>query len=162
GNDYLSGGIGDDTLVGNDGNDTLIGNIGIDAFDGSAGNDYIEVGSASLRAGAVIILGGRGAESLDFSAGTQGVVFNDTVTSRKGFEYIYGGQGNDNISIATSSADVAIFGHGRSDSLSGGGGNDYLSGGSGDDTLVGNDGNDTLIGGIGVDAFDGSAGNDYI
>jgi Ca2+-binding RTX toxin-like protein len=164
GNDYLSGGPGNDNLVGNSGNDTLIGGAAIDTFDGGTGSDLIVADAADLMTAgpAPSILGGDGTDSLDFSAETIGITFDNNGLSTNGFEYIYGSQASDTITNAGSGAFAAIFGFSGNDTLTGGGANDYLSGGTGDDVLIGNGGDDSLIGGAGVDAFDGGAGNDYI
>src|SRR6476660_4161473 len=64
---------------------------------------------------------------------------------------VFGGNGNDTISLDN----VAPPAH-----LVGGNGNDPLAGGGGADQLFGGSGNDTLIGGVGADQLFGGNGND--
>src|SRR5207245_963604 len=122
---YLSGGTGNDSLIGNGGNDTLVGGAGIDVFDAGAGNDYVVADAADLTsaAPAPAIFGGSGTDSLDFSAETTGITFNNNSPSMNGFEYIYGSQGNDGITNAGSSVTIAIFGFAGNDVITGGNGN---------------------------------------
>jgi len=75
---------------------------------------------------------------------------DDTVRgSSASNDFLYGGQGNDQIS-----------GYGADDFLFGQGGNDLLSGGALKDTLFGGWGQDTLNGGTGADYMAGGRQND--
>src|SRR5262249_47561919 len=75
----------------------------------------------------------------------------DSGTSVTSFE-IFGGEGNDSISIAGAfTIPATIFGEAGNDSIHGGGGNDSLNGGPGNDTLNGGKGADTLTGASGND-----------
>src|SRR5207248_3041752 len=123
GNDYLNGGTGNDTLLGNGGNDRLVGGAGADSFDGGAGDDTIVADAADTTAGTPMILGGSGTDTLDFSAETQGVTFNNNGPTTNGFEWMYGSQGDDHLTNAGSSAAVIIFGLDGNDTLAGGEGN---------------------------------------
>jgi uncharacterized delta-60 repeat protein len=89
---------------------------------------------------------------------------NDTITIGAGVRgsYLGGEDGADTLTGAEGD-DVLVgglgndqmFGNGGNDSMVGEGGNDYLLGGSGNDVLYGNGGNDTLSGGGGNDRFFG-------
>src|SRR5205085_2780311 len=142
------------------GNDTLIGEAGADTFDGGTGDDRMVEDSADTPSNTTMVLGRRGAKTLDFSAKTMGITSNNNGQTTNGFEYIYGSQGDDHLSNAGSSAFVLIFGIGGNDMLSGGEGSDDLDTLSLHDALPIYGGNATLIGGAGADTFDGGAGDD--
>ena len=155
GADILLGLDGHDTLHGGGGNDTLLGGNGNDVLDGGEGDDTLIGGE-----GADTLFGGDGVDIADYSAVTDGFIFNFASGERTGaaaldtldsIEGVAGGSGADTLTGAASD-----------DVLIGGGGNDVIDGGAGDDRLVGGDGNDRFLAGDGADLFDGSAGIDEI
>jgi hypothetical protein len=83
-----------------------------------------------------------------------------TVTGRL---IVYGGAGNDTLSVATSIKRPALLDGGAgNDILQGGSGNDILVGGPGRDRLFGRAGRDLLIGGGGADRLFASAKGDIL
>lgn len=75
---------------------------------------------------------------------------------------IYGGDGDDTITLNNIALPAQIFGGTGNDYITGGLGADYLDGGDGTDRLAGGDGDDTLLGGEGNDALSGGVGNDHL
>lgn len=73
---------------------------------------------------------------------------------------IYGDDGNDTLTVKSTS-DAHVEGGTGHDTLIGGAGNDYLIGGQGDDEIIGGAGNDSIYGDDGVQA-DPTGGNDVI
>lgn len=82
---------------------------------------------------------------------------------------IYGYEGNDDITVNTSIAEVyggdgydSIEGDGEDDEIHGGNQDDYLTGNGGADTLYGDAGHDTIYSGAGNDTVYGGDGNDFL
>ncbi|HUU23408.1 MAG TPA: beta-propeller domain-containing protein [Phycisphaerae bacterium] len=77
---------------------------------------------------------------------------------------VFGGAGDDEITIELTDADirVMVFGGAGDDTIEGGPGDDRLFGGPGDDTLTGGDGDDLLRGGPGRDTLTGDGGRDRL
>jgi|GEM_PF-4447588 len=77
---------------------------------------------------------------------------------------VYGGLGDDTLSIGTSvgTMNSMLDGGPGHDHLNGGGGGDTLIGGFGEDDLDGGSGDDLLYGGEGSDHLQGRTGNDYL
>jgi hypothetical protein len=79
--------------------------------------------------------------------------------------YIYGGDGNDSITIderyGKIFSNVRMTGDAGNDTLTAGSGNDTLFGGDGNDRLFGGDGRDRLDGGFGTDRLTGGLGRDW-
>ncbi|MDC0959457.1 calcium-binding protein [Planktomarina temperata] len=84
---------------------------------------------------------------------------SDTVDSA--VSTIYGGAGNDSISLGASAANV-VYGEAGNDTIAGGSGAETLSGGDGDDTITGAAGVDTITAGSDADDVNGGAGADII
>ena len=96
------------------------------------------------------------ANAAQLRAIVNGVVVGTTRESRVTTIRIFGGAGNDTIT-------VSIPGNTRIKTiLNGGTGNDTITGGNGSDTIRGGQGNDTLCGGRGKDTLRGGAGNDSL
>jgi len=136
-------------------------------------------GANTFKPGAGIetVIGGSGADTLDFTASgvvqialdesilATGAAKDDTYTS---FENIIGSKSGSDVLIGDGQANVLsglngadkLTGLAGDDSLNGGLGNDTLDGGAGFDSLNGNEGNDILIGGAGNDILVGGAGAD--
>ena len=80
-----------------------------------------------------------------------------------GHIYVYGGNGNDSISIQhLINKEAFLFGQNGRDTLKAGGGRTVLVGGSGNDSLTGGKRRDVLIGGLGSDAITGVVGDDIV
>ena len=108
--------------------------------------------TATLAAGAVTIKGMAAQLSVTH------VEAIDTIA-------IYGGEGNDTISVAAipaKSGQFVLDGEEGNDKITGNLGNNVLYGSEGNDNLNGGGGNDTLYGGFGNDTITGGAGNDVI
>lgn len=77
---------------------------------------------------------------------------------------VYGGDGNDRITLTPLSADQAalVDGGAGNDRITTGRGADLIVGGLGNDTLTAGAGNDVLLGGAGRDLFRGNAGSDLL
>jgi Ca2+-binding RTX toxin-like protein len=181
GSDLLSGVDGDDILLGNGGDDELNGkdfvgaNSGFDKFNGGAGSDTVRADALDMNPVGRMILGGGpsglgGAPSggashlgdfLDLSIVPSGnhLTFNNDMspgaTDIGGWENLFSGGGNDNITVTNATAADSIY-------LVGFGGNDVLTGGPGPDTLQGGPGNDRLIGLAGADEYVGSEDIDTV
>lgn len=83
-------------------------------------------------------------------------------SSRTGDKIVFGGGGNDSISLAGVVGNHFIDGGAGSDILFGGSGADRIDGGSDEDNLTGGNGNDILFGSSGNDILTGGGGNDYL
>jgi Ca2+-binding RTX toxin-like protein len=130
-------------------------------------------------AGPETVVGGAGADTLDFTlAGSVQIALDGSIANSgfakdddyTDFENITGsksgkdtliGDGNANVLDGLGGADK-LFGQAGADTLYGSRGNDTLDGGADGDTLSGDDGNDTLLGGLGVDALLGGIGDDRL
>jgi Ca2+-binding RTX toxin-like protein len=185
-NDVLHSGFNGDSSA----NDTLIGGEGTDlAFISLAGEAgpvtllrvIMPDGSFGLNGGNGLIV--RSVESLDLEGSRFGELLcglggSDNLRTGGGADTVFGGEGNDNISVTgTDTAGVRLFGEAGNDRLTGGrgsdflegdhandltGGHDRLSGGGGADTLLGQRGDDRLSGEDGADRLDGGVGNDLL
>ncbi|AFY80093.1 Ig-like domain-containing protein [Oscillatoria acuminata] len=168
----LNGGAGNDQLYGYDGDDRLNGGDGNNTLLGGAGNDHL---SSRVHSGKNYLNGETGNDALvgygeDTLYGGDG---NDTLSipfSTEKFNLLYGGNDND---VLSSGDRDTLYGENGNDTLYGGQGSNYLDGGEGNDTLYGtnqydddgsinNYGNDTLYGGNGEDYLDGGKGNNLL
>ena len=125
---FLSGGAGNDVLFGAGGNDALIGGDGADHLDG--GDGYDSANYYSAETGLVIDLTDPTNSTGDAAGDTHsnieivdGSRFADIITGDGTNQWLYGHEGDDNIS-----------GGDGSDVLIGGAGGDVLNGGSGYDS----------------------------
>jgi len=172
--DVLTGNRGANLLLGGAGNDVLNGGVGIDTasyadavagvtvrlatsvrqMTGGAGADRLiaienVVGSAfddmlSGSAGANVLEGGAGIDTVDYARAGGGVHVNLAITGRQGT----GGDGVD-----TLAGFEIINGSRFDDQLAGDAGHNVLTGNAGDDLLRGDLGNDVLSGGAGSDTI---------
>jgi len=121
-------------------------------------------GDFSLGDDSLLLDGGDGIDSFDFSSasnpvtisigsvnGVEASVVNGMGVSLKNFEAIVGSAQNDVFQF--NQGDQLLYGRLGDDTLSGGTGNDVLEGGEGDDILYGGDGADTFIVGDGYDSI---------
>jgi Ca2+-binding RTX toxin-like protein len=115
---------------------------------GAADDRFVFPDGANVN---MILDGGPGTDTLDFSADTQGVTID---LSQQLCGRVYGGQAGGVLNF-----EQAIGGSGD-DTLIGDDGPNLLAGGLGDDTLIGLGGDDTLEGGSGDDMLDGGADDD--
>jgi Ca2+-binding RTX toxin-like protein len=84
---------------------------------------------------------------------------NEDTVLVSGAELVYGGDGNDNITLI-GSVGASVYGGLGNDIITGGNGAQLLFGEAGADTIVGGAGAETIIGGLGTDVMSGSAGRD--
>ena len=75
---------------------------------------------------------------------------------------VFGGGGNDSITLRGTGIDYFADGGDDNDSIFGSAANDWLQDSYGDDLLVGGDGADYLAGGPGNDTLNGGPGNDAV
>jgi Ca2+-binding RTX toxin-like protein len=148
GPDNLAGTAAGDLICGLDGNDRIDGGAGIDRLIG----DGQRFGLNSCAAGSVNDAVGVGNDTLYAGRGSQsypnrlfGGRGRDIVVGGPDFDFLGGGQGDDEI---------------RDSSGSNGSVRDYLTGDGGDDELVGSTDGDVLSGGTGRNVLKGRAGND--
>jgi ELWxxDGT repeat protein len=172
---------GNDTIIGSDGDDVIDGGVGGDEIDGGAGNDTLDYSSYSQNLTGTFdqiavsgdesdhfvnvetLLCGSGDDSID-------IVRSHATPAMPYVHEIYGGAGNDKLSIrnevAGSPTDI-IHGDDGDDTISiikwgvldHAGGPVYLYGDAGDDsfTMASSAGNHQVFGGPGVDIVDYSA-----
>lgn len=171
GNDSLFGGKGNDVLYGEDGDDyldgganddTLIGGAGADSLLGGDGNDIIYYDSADLY-----LRGGKGTDTLIATANDDYINLNTTVFSHSTageFEIFQLSAGSDTIiGSQTQSASLTVYGGSGNDVISmWQTGNDVLYGEDGNDQIWGGPGTDSIYGGNGVDYLYGGTGNDFL
>jgi Ca2+-binding RTX toxin-like protein len=119
---------------------------------------------------ALKIVGTSSADTIEVDHGSQQgkVTVKINGTSKGTFNFtghilVYGGAGNDTITIDNSITRAAyVFGEAGNDTVTAGGGNDVVLGGDGNDKLLGRDGRDILIGDAGKDALTGGNGDDLL
>lgn len=117
------------------------------------GADRIVIGDlSSLTPPRLEFNGGKGSDTLDFSAFAQGIALD---LARRDAQTTGG------ITLSVDKAENVI-GTAFADALFGNAAANLLDGGAGDDELRGLDGADQLFGGVGVDILDGGAGNNVI
>ena len=98
GNDYATGDLGDDFMVGNGGNDAMAGGEGNDILVGSAGNDFLSGG-----AGEDLVIGDGGSDRIYGGDDSDRIFVSADSTAT-----IYGGAGDDLISLHGSAATVVL------------------------------------------------------
>ena len=144
GDDSLSGLGGEDVLAGNDGNDTLsgganddylMGGLGNDRIDGGTGNDWAgyEDATSAVKVDLALTTAqntlGAGTDQLSSIEYVYGSAYGDTLSGTSGFNYVFGGEGDD-----------SLVGRAGDDFLAGGAGDDTVDGGANDDTVSFDDG----------------------
>jgi Ca2+-binding RTX toxin-like protein len=170
---YVSTQNGDDTVIGGNGYVTTIhAGSGDDLVRlGSGGTGFVRLGDGNDRVVleetdpdyAVVLQGGAGIDTLDFSRFGTGVVFS---LDEGGAYQNPGAPGGDPNVPASGYFSEALFeniiGTTSADKLTGDAADNLLEGGGGNDTLVGLDGNDTLLGGWRKDKLVGGNGDDVL
>ena len=168
GADYLDGRGRGDSLYGNTGADTILfdaqdlkslGGGRNDTLLGTTAVDLIQLDQARYEQGGeyaqieVFVLGGGNDYFLGASAAT---AFEQlfVIGAQSGIS-VFGGSGNDYISMRGNNAAVGI-----DDYIDAGSGDDYVWGGKGADTIYGGAGGDNTYGGLGNDTITGGAGFD--
>lgn len=165
------------------GEDRVVTNAGyVDSINTAGGNDVVRIGAGAagiVRTGAgddlirvnafadpqvgMIIQGGSGVDTIDFSGiGSTGVMFR---LSGGGAYQNFGAKPNDfdpAIGFVSESSIENVVGTRRNDRITGDGGANVIEGGRGVDRLAGDGGNDTLRGGGGRDFLTGGEGNDLL
>jgi hemolysin type calcium-binding protein len=174
------GGKGDDLLVGGPFWDELYGGGGRDELHGGGFDDVLSDGDRSgakgeARPGPDVMDGGSGSDGgssdmISYGQRTAPVTI-DLRTGRtagekgegdaiSGFEYAYGGAGNDRLTGNKGAND--IFGNGGNDVLRGLAGQNSLYGGAGRDRLIGGDLGDYFGPGPGLDSLSCGSGDDRV
>ncbi|MBC7601817.1 MAG: M10 family metallopeptidase C-terminal domain-containing protein [Ramlibacter sp.] len=144
---------GADVQLGTAANEILSGLAGNDTIRGLAGDDTL-IGGAGIN----LLGGGKGRDTVDFSAWTQGIAVNLSLSSTQtigtgesdrfvAIENVIGGSGSDSLT-GTSAANVLKGGWGN-DTLDGGRGADTLVGGGSDDVYFVDNANDVVVEGLG-------------
>ena len=181
GNDILDGGARDDHLEGGPGNDIIMGGEGYDYthldYSSAKGDVKMDVSDDStlwkqnsddvwvsgtnrdqtfiyLRVWADLDGDGKGKDNFDPDDEY------DYVTGIEKFR-IYGGSGNDTLTVGVSGDHHVLYGNAGNDTLTGSAGNDSMFGHDGNDTLTGGEGDDVLSGNAGNDILNGGEGDDY-
>lgn len=133
---------------------TQLGRGSVLSLDSNSENiaDAIKEGVARARG---VISDGLGTADADF-------INAASFSSRDGSKIVFGGEGDDSISLSGVTGNHFIDGGAGSDILFGGAGADIIEAGSDDDNLVGGNGNDILFGSSGIDFLTGGLGNDYL
>ena len=116
------GSAGNDTLTGGSGNDVLGGGGGTDIIAGGAGFDTNSFQGIGVGVTATVNAAGDG--TANYAA------VNETFS---GIENLTGSE-NDDVLIATGTANNVLLGQGGNDVIAGGGGTDVINGGEGIDT----------------------------
>ena len=127
----------------------------------------VTVDPVGLSGADLVAVGTAAADNITFISGSpisvyrNGVFFGTFVLPPGGHVIVWGGSGDDRI---TMSGGVSLEAHGGpgNDAITGGSGDDVLYGDEGSDTLTGGAGNDVLVGGGGQDRLVGSAGMDVL
>ena len=132
---FIKGYFGDDVITGGDRTDMLDGGVGADQIDGGAGNDMLWIDSDDT-----LVQGGAGFD-VAFVERAGGVTLDMFKSS---IEVLYGGIGDDTITMSGGANSVRILAGPGDDSVSTGAGDDYIDPGPGNDFVDGGDGIDTV------------------
>jgi len=180
GNDTIDGGDGDDYIDAGDGNNRIGGGEGENTIYAGAGDDTIQCGLESGDGSINYIDAGNGNNTIYTVFGSARNEIhtgagNDTVSGLGYDEYIYAGEGNNNISGGNTRSE--IYTGSGDDTITGGTGVNYIYAGDGDNVIYcGNQsyrneiyagtGNDTIYGTFGsdmlTDYIDAGDGNNII
>jgi Ca2+-binding RTX toxin-like protein len=134
--------------------DTIMASSGDDTYDGGRGTDTLDFSAMSsgvivdLAAGTATGPGNQKLIAIENVVGSSG---DDVITGNSGANVINAGDGDD-----------VVDGGAGNDRMTGVAGDDILIGGAGNDRVSGGDGNDVIIGGAGNDTYDGGAGYDVL
>jgi len=143
------------------------GTLGADSLTGTNTDDYISggpLGNEAADTGNDTLLGGAGGSDQIYGWGGADSIVGSADSS---YDYLYGGDGNDTISVGVGQA----FGEAGNDSIVGVASINYsnMFGGAGADTLVGSTSNDYLFDSddfnalnTDTDSLSGGGGNDYL
>ena len=164
GNDTVEGGTGYVTLIETGSGDDLVrlGSGGTGFVRLGDGNDRVVLEETNPDYG-VVLQGGAGIDTLDFSRFGTGAVFS--LDEGGAFQNPGAPGGDPNIPASGYFSETQfenIIGTTSTDKLTGDGVDNLLEGGGGNDTLVGLDGNDTLLGGWKKDKLVGGNGDDVV
>jgi hypothetical protein len=129
----------------------------------------ITVGVAELQGNDLYVGGTNAGETIEVRRDTgtgPRVYINGLLIGAFNFSgkaVIFGGDGNDNLSVASDITNAAhIFGGSGDDTITGGGGDDMLFGESGNDLITARGGNDVAVGGADNDSIFGGKGRDVL
>jgi uncharacterized secreted protein with C-terminal beta-propeller domain len=112
-----------------------------------------------------ILIDRNPANAAQLRATVNGVVVGTIRESRVTTIRIFGGAGDDTITVSipgNTRIKTVLNGGAGNDTITGSDGHDTMLGGQGNDTLSGGRGNDTLRGGAGADSLAGGLGNDTL
>lgn len=128
-----------------------------------AGDDVIEIDSSVTVN--FVIEGGTGDNQISALGSGDDRIFggagNDTITVGEGNNYVYGGAGDDTISVLGAGRNV-LYGGAGDDTITGGQGIDYIDGGAGDDVIDGVAGQNILVGGLGSNVIHSGTGDSRV
>ena len=143
GDDTLNGNAGNDTIMGGDGNDTIHGDDGNDTIDGGIGDDHLyqDASDGISPASGLVIHGGDGNDTIE--GGTSGLSIdtlygdagNDIIDGHAGKDKLYGGDGDDDLTVWLGDTGYLYGGNGN-DHLTGTDRYNYFEGGPGRDNYV--------------------------
>lgn len=150
----IVGTAGDDELTGTIHRDVIVALRGIDHVVGRDGNDVICLGRGGRARKQEVAQGGAGADIMSGGPG------EDTVGGSSGHDIVFGGPGEDLVG-GSAGHDVVSGGPGE-DLIDGWDGSDTLRGGGHRDRIYGRRGQDELYGQGGSDILIGSPGNDLL
>ncbi len=149
GNDTLIGGDHVDVIFGGDDDDLIIGRLGVDGLDGQAGNNTVFADHEwSFDSGTLRVDGSSSNDAITVAESVTGTiqiaVVGGSVTDTEHplanvtLLEIYGGDGDDALTVGSSlTIPAQMFGGDGDDVLTGGGSNDVLHGQGGSDSLYG-------------------------
>ena len=123
----------------------------------------VTVAASGIQGGVLYVGGTSGLDTIAITKGGNVSINGQTSVLTASEIVVYGGDGNDTITVSPSTlVTVEIYGGKGDDSITGGSGNDILVGGDGDDVLYGFSGRDLIIGGLGKDGVYGEVNDDIL
>ncbi|MBB5751156.1 calcium-binding protein [Prosthecomicrobium pneumaticum] len=159
--------VGDyEDFLGNNSKGRIIGGVSM-----GGGRDTLNNSGSIVAVGGSAIDMGNGNDQVNLYVGAtvEGDILlgagDDVISSTSAGAFtVYGGEGNDTISMYDTifGGDDVLYGEAGDDVISGGLGKDEIDGGEGNDTINGGAGDDILNGGAGDDVLSGGAGADTI
>lgn len=166
--------VSNSTLRGGQGTDTLtVSNAVSSVINGNKGGDTIRINGGTYDSSNIY----GGADNDNFTITANTVVTSGTINGNKGNDVIvddgvgisslvnatvFGGQGQDTITLNGGGTDLFISGDLGNDGLTSGAGADTVLGGAGVDTIVVGAGNDSVVGGGGADTITLAGGTNRV
>jgi Ca2+-binding RTX toxin-like protein len=166
--------VGFEQIIGTSSNDILFAGVVGRFIDAGQGNDWLAIHAGTALggegddfidsyAGAAVIDGGSGIDTVSYFHSEGGVRVNLTLTGAQQGGFAHGDilSGIENL-VGSERFGDELIGNSLDNTLTGLGGDDLINGGSGADRLFGGSGADRLHGGLGDDAIHGEDGNDLL